>query len=274
MRVVAFPCGVVNRSFSSHSSYYIKQHFLKKVHPSLIPLRVRFSFCRSCFSSGIAGHFSAVRRQEKGKAIYWYCMLEQLFGSRVRVKLLKLFLGNPDQRFFVREITRLIDERISAVRREILNLERLGIIQEVDPPDEEAQEYTGAARKYFQTARGSVLFHELKQLVTKAELLGERELFEQLASRGRVKAFYLYGVFVGDYEAPVDVFIVGSISKRAVRSCMADLKKRTGRTVRYTVMSVDEYRFRNEVTDRFLVDLMNRKKVVIFDKLNLDMREP
>ena len=200
-------------------------------------------------------------------------MLEQLFGSRVRVKLLKLFLGSPDQRFFVREITRLIDERISAVRREILNLERLGIIREVEPPEEEAQEYTGAARKYFQAARDSVLFHELKQLVTKAELLGERKLFEQLASKGRVKAFYLYGIFVGDQEAPVDVFIVGSISKRAVRSCMVDLKKRTGRTVRYTVMSVDEYRFRNEITDRFLVDLMNRKKVVIFDKLNPEMRE-
>jgi hypothetical protein len=45
-------------------------------------------------------------------------MIEQLFGSKTRVKLLKLFFSNPNRSFYVREITRTIDEQINSVRRE------------------------------------------------------------------------------------------------------------------------------------------------------------
>ena len=55
-------------------------------------------------------------------------MVEQLFGSKTRVKLLQLFLSNPNRSFYVREITRKIDEQINSVRRELANLLSIGII--------------------------------------------------------------------------------------------------------------------------------------------------
>src|SRR5215218_4137769 len=55
-------------------------------------------------------------------------MVEQLFGSKTRVKLLQLFYSNPNRSFFVREITRKIDEQINSVRRELANLLSIGII--------------------------------------------------------------------------------------------------------------------------------------------------
>src|SRR5664279_275008 len=55
-------------------------------------------------------------------------MVEQLFGSKTRVKLLQLFYSNPNRSFFVREITRKIDEQINSVRRELSNLLNIGII--------------------------------------------------------------------------------------------------------------------------------------------------
>src|SRR6185437_14467671 len=55
-------------------------------------------------------------------------MIEQLFGSKTRVKLLQLFYSNPNRSFFVREITRKIDEQINSVRRELSNLQNIGII--------------------------------------------------------------------------------------------------------------------------------------------------
>src|SRR5688572_9794793 len=55
-------------------------------------------------------------------------MIEQLFGSKTRVKLLYLFFGNPNRSFYVREITRKIDEQINSVRRELANLLSVGII--------------------------------------------------------------------------------------------------------------------------------------------------
>src|SRR5580692_12698452 len=55
-------------------------------------------------------------------------MIEQLFGSKTRVKLLNLFYSNPNRSFYVREITRKIDEQINSVRRELANLLNIGII--------------------------------------------------------------------------------------------------------------------------------------------------
>src|SRR5579862_2051775 len=55
-------------------------------------------------------------------------MVEQLFGSKTRVKLLRLFFSNPNRSFYVREITRKIDEQINSVRRELSNLLSIGII--------------------------------------------------------------------------------------------------------------------------------------------------
>src|SRR6478609_109407 len=55
-------------------------------------------------------------------------MIEQLFGSKTRVKLLQLFYSNPNRSFYVREITRKIDEQINSIRRELANLLNTGII--------------------------------------------------------------------------------------------------------------------------------------------------
>src|SRR6266496_2617488 len=55
-------------------------------------------------------------------------MIDALFGSKTRVKLLHLFLNNPGKSFYVREITRLIDEQINSVRRELANMLQVGII--------------------------------------------------------------------------------------------------------------------------------------------------
>ena len=58
-------------------------------------------------------------------------MFEQLFGSKTRVKLLSLFYNNPERPFYVREITRKIDEQINSVRRELQNLLNIGIVRSV-----------------------------------------------------------------------------------------------------------------------------------------------
>ena len=55
--------------------------------------------------------------------------VEKLFGSKTRAKLLNLFFENPGKSFYVREITRVIDEQINSVRRELSNLEGIGVVK-------------------------------------------------------------------------------------------------------------------------------------------------
>ena len=51
-----------------------------------------------------------------------------IFGSKTRYKLIKLFILSNDESFFVREITRIIDEQINSVRRELNNLSQIGLL--------------------------------------------------------------------------------------------------------------------------------------------------
>ena len=82
-------------------------------------------------------------------------MLEQLFGSRTRIKLLRLFLGNPEREYFVRELTRLIDERINSVRRELANLESIGLVKSLSKDK----------KRFYQVNDKSPVFEEMRALI-------------------------------------------------------------------------------------------------------------
>ena len=55
--------------------------------------------------------------------------LEKLFGSKTRAKLLSLFFSNQNKSYYVREISRVIEEQINSVRRELTNLSSLGLVK-------------------------------------------------------------------------------------------------------------------------------------------------
>lgn len=193
-------------------------------------------------------------------------MLNRLFGSRSRVKLLKLFFSNPEKVFFVREISRLTSERINSVRRELDNLMKCGLVKETKEANIDDKGAKGATqRKYYALDNTSAIFSELKSLILKSKMAREKKLFDSLLKKGRVKKLYLYGIFVDDDKAPIDVFIVGSIANRTISAFMAELQKTIGQRVRYTVMKNTEFNLRNDISDRFLVDLAGRKKIVIID---------
>ena len=93
-------------------------------------------------------------------------MLEQLFGSRTRVKLLRLFVSHPDQRWYVRELTRTVHEQINSVRRELGHLEQLGFIQST----------MEQRKKYYSVNQRFTLYPELKALMIKARVTLEKNL--------------------------------------------------------------------------------------------------
>src|SRR3989339_1336118 len=96
-------------------------------------------------------------------------MLEQLFGSKTRVKLLHIFFQAPERSFYVRELARLADVQLNAIRREISNLARVGLIAPADVKDSAKDADVGTVRsKYFKLNGGCLLFFELKALLLKA----------------------------------------------------------------------------------------------------------
>lgn len=213
--------------------------------------------------------------------------LEQIFGSGTRVKLLKLFLNDPDKAYFVREISRIINAQINSVRRELLNLKNLGIIGEVEGP--ENKEYivpvkekgrgiafpklkrissVDAAKKFFQANKLFVLFPELKALILKADFLLEKNLAREIGKIGTVDYLALTGDFVGLSNAPVDLILVGKFNKKKLSALINDFEKDFGRAIDYTVMTRQEFNYRKDITDRFLYNILENKKIVMVNELD------
>lgn len=204
-------------------------------------------------------------------------MLEQLFGSKTRVKLLRLFLNNPENPFYLRQLARNLKSQLNSVRREVGNLEKLGLVKSVELSDlnlsastlEKLKKENRGSKKYFLTNVDHILYHELKALMLKAELLLEANFISKIEKLTRPKLFVLTGLFTGYEGFPTDMLIVGKANKAKLSKVIKDFEKELTRNINYTIMSPTEYKYRHDITDRFLYDILESRKIIITDKLNL-----
>ncbi|MBI2483430.1 hypothetical protein HYV74_04630 [Candidatus Uhrbacteria bacterium] len=200
-------------------------------------------------------------------------MLEHLFGSRTRVKLLRVFLGNPGSSYFVRELARKVGAQIHAVRRELENLERLRIIRGAAQPEASAAELRAQLRKYYTLEESFFLVNELRALVLKSQFLLEEDFTRRVRQLGEIRYFVLLGSFVGATDASVDVFIVGRLNRNRLAELMADFERELGNPLNYAVLTDREFEYRWKVGDRFLYGILDGKKVVVIDELTPAGRE-
>lgn len=198
-------------------------------------------------------------------------MVEQLFGSKTRVKLLQLFYANPNRSFYVREITRKIDEQINSVRRELANLLSIGIIKS-DTNNNRLYYEVDQKYEYYQPLSdifgGKVVATELekagKKSVSKAPK--ESKQAQEIKSLGNVELALLTGQFTRDESSGIDVLIVGDINSTKLDKYIEDLETKESKEINYTVMPKNEFDYRRQVKDKFLTNVLDSKSQVIIDK--------
>jgi hypothetical protein len=188
-------------------------------------------------------------------------MIEQLLGSKTRVKLLQLFLSNPNRSFYVREITRKIDEQINSVRRELANLLNIGIIVSD----------TTNNRLYYEVNQSYEFYQPLREIfgstgVKDSKTVAPSKQKDDLKSLGNIDILIYTGQFTRDDRAGIDMLIVGSTNTHAVQKFVADLETKEGKELRYTIMTLTDFRYRQQVKDRFLNSVMAAKKQVVIDR--------
>lgn len=194
-------------------------------------------------------------------------MIEQLFGSKTRVKLLQLFYSNPNRSFFVREITRKIDEQINSVRRELSNLLSIGIITSE----------TTNNKLYYEVNQKYEYYEPLKEIFgngvkKKAKATTGTATDEEetgLRAVGHVDLAVYTGQFTRDNSTGVDFLVVGEVNPNALAKYVEELEAQEGKSIRYTTMSLPDFVYRQQINDRFAVSIMNAKKQVLVDLHNL-----
>ena len=211
-------------------------------------------------------------------------MFEQLFGSKTRVKLLQLFYTNPNRAFYVREITRKVDEQINSVRRELSNLLSIGIITS-DATNNRL--YYEVNQKYEHYQPLSQIFGKIaaaeeespvpvkddakkpKQPPAAVKAKPDHPLAKDFHAIGKVDLVIFTGQFTRDEQSGVDILIVGDVNQAKAARLISELEKAENKELRYVILSLDNYQYRRQISDRFISTVLESKKQVILDDQGL-----
>ncbi|MEK9160233.1 MAG: hypothetical protein AAB383_05915 [Patescibacteria group bacterium] len=184
-------------------------------------------------------------------------MLKHLFTSKARVKLLTIFLLRPDDEYFVRELTRELDEQINSIRRELDNLKKLGLLRS----------RAKNRKKYFTVNKNFVLFNELRSIIIKATNSSDN-LLKNLTKMGDIDFLLISGFFL-QKEAPVDLLVVGDVDKENLGKFLDTLE--TEEPIKFSVLKSEDFVYRLKCRDQFILDLIQDSgNMIAINKLGIE----
>jgi len=199
-------------------------------------------------------------------------MIDALFGSKTRVKLLHLFLNNPGRAFYVREITRLIDEQINSVRRELANMLKVGIIKS-DTSDNKLYYEVDQRYEHYVPLRAIFGDSDEAHQVVEASKPSTLDWQARLDELGSIRLAIMGGVFVNGSASKIDLLLVGNPAPAKLKTFIKTLEKKEGRELNYSVLPYDEFYYRLSIRDKFITELLSSKHVLLRDEEQILTRQ-
>lgn len=211
-------------------------------------------------------------------------LLEHLFGSPVKAKLIKFFVHNSDTLFPFEEVRRRTQVPGPAVTRELHKLVALGFVRVREVVAKRlgkalratakgsSVRATGRGRRVraYQTNPDFALFTELKGLITKTSPASRERMLEKLRSVGRIKCVILAGIFIGSETSRADIMIVGEhLGERRLKDFIENLEAEVGKELTCVALSTDDFRYRYTMFDRFVRDMLDYPHEVLINKLRV-----
>ena len=191
-------------------------------------------------------------------------MLKALFSSNARIKLLQIFLLSPEgKEFFVRELTRELGEQINSVRRELENLEKIGMLVS----------RTKDRKKYYKISSNFPILAELKGIFQKAGS-SNLKILKKIQKMGKLDLLVLTGSFVGK-TGNVDLVAVGNLDKRKFSDYLSrELSDELDREIRYSVFDRDDFLSRIAYKDKFVTNLFSDpKNLILLNKIEKEIEK-
>lgn len=201
--------------------------------------------------------------------------IEKLFGSKTRAKLLRLFFSDVNKSYYVREITRLIEEQINSVRRELINLEGVGIVKsetydnKVYYSANSKSPYAHAFQELFSPRKSSAVAGpagpRLSNAVEVRRVVRASNSWEENIKpvQKYLRALIILNRFPG--QEGIDMLIIGDDRTKKLTRWAEVIEKRQGRPMNYVIMSQDDYLYRKSVRDKFLLEVMEMDITELYD---------
>jgi len=187
-------------------------------------------------------------------------MLDELFSSKARIEVLKLFIFNPQDRFYQRQISLRSKQPIRAVQREVEKLEKIGLIKKS----------VAGNRVYYGVDRSCPIYGELKGIIFKTAGIAPVLKAGLIRSKDIISAF-IYGSFAECKEGPssdIDLMVIGNTSSRDLSKILTAPKMELSREINYAVFKPAEFKNKVKGKDHFLNSLLKKKKIFIIGSEN------
>jgi len=153
----------------------------------------------------------------------------------------------------VRQLARLTDEQLNAVRRELANLEKLRIIKAKSL----------GQKKYYQAEISNPIFKSIKELFLVLAEENKKTMLQRFKSIKGLKQIYVSGIFENDKTASIDSLIVGDLDNKKIVAIVALLEQLAGQSVRFTHFTIKEFAERTQLSDRFLYNYFQNKHSIL-----------
>lgn len=188
--------------------------------------------------------------------------LEALFGSRERWRLIKMFLLNSEENFTNREV---------ALRNKVDGRKISGVLAQLVKAGFLNTKSNGPKKEYFLNKKFP-FFNELKTVVVKSNLFPQCESLGKIQALGDVKYSLISGVFVDNSKSKTDLLIVGDlISNAKLKHLLEDLEAEMGREINYSLMSTSEFKYRINMFDKFIMELLEASHEVIVNSIQKEV---
>ncbi len=190
--------------------------------------------------------------------------LETLLGSKLRAKVLGWLFSHPDERYFVRQLTNLVEEDSTNVSRELARLEKTGILVST----------TEGKQKYYQANLKSPLFNELHGLIVKTAGVVDVLRSALAPAMERIKVAFVFGSIAAGTEermSDIDMIVIGGTTFAEVVSLISPAQKTLGREINPVVYPVAEFKHKIQENHHFLKTVLEGDKIfLIGDKGELN----
>lgn len=183
-------------------------------------------------------------------------MLDKLFGSKLRSKVLCWLFLHPDERYFVRQLKSLLKGDAANISRELSRLAGMGILT--------CQ--TEGRQKYYQVNHKCPVFSELEGLVRKTDGLADVLKDSLLSLSKKTKVAFIYGSFATNSAkaaSDVDLMVIGSCSFGDVVDAIHYSQDKLGREINPSVYPVDEFRKKAAGRHHFIKTVLNNPKIFL-----------
>ena len=187
-------------------------------------------------------------------------ILEQLFNSKTRVRLLRLFLNHPEEKFSFSETASRIGTSSKNIRKEVNGLVKIKFLK------------TKPVKKkpYYFADKNFIFYDELRSLIFKANPASSKEIARKIKQTGQIKLVLISKSLINSEKGRVDLLVIGeNFNKLKFKKFLNDIESEIGKEINYATMSADEFRYRKDMFDKFIIDIMEGPREILIDKLKI-----